>query len=196
MADDDFFLRMQRTLEPRYLGAVEPWQQSGFSGPESRWIALRRPVADCIDCSGSFLDIGGANGYLVECVMRWTAERDLTLDVWGIDSSPPLIALAQRRLPALADRFSVANGATFAPPRRFDFVRTELCYVPADDEAPYLRHLLTHVVAPGGALLVCNYVEAQPDAAILPGAHPTTDLVDRLTTLHFPITRLSDGFDD
>lgn len=167
--DEDFFARMRQRLEPSYLAASEPWQQSGFSGPEARWIALRKPVADCIDRTGSF----------------------------GIDLSPPLIALAQRRLPALASRFTVANGASFRPPRRFDFVRTELCYVPAADEAAYLHHLLAHVVAAGGALLVCNYTEAQPDAAtrILPGAHPATDLLARLATLGFTPESHRDGFD-
>src|SRR5690242_14632239 len=116
---------MRERLEPAYLATDEPWRQSGFSGPEARWVAMRKPVADCIDRAGSFLDIGCANGYLVECVMRWTAERNLAIDPWGIDLSPPLVALAQRRLPALADRFTVANAFTWSPPRRFDFVRTE-----------------------------------------------------------------------
>ncbi|HEX6839678.1 MAG TPA: class I SAM-dependent methyltransferase [Polyangia bacterium] len=193
----DFFTRMRQRLEPSYLAASEPWQQSGFSGPEARWIALRKPVADCVDRSGSFLDIGCANGYLVECIVRWTSERVLTIDPFGIDLSPPLIALAQQRLPTLASHFSAANAATFRPARRFDFVRTELCYVPATDEAAYLQHLRADVVAPGGALLVCNYAEAQPDVAdrILPGAHPTTDVLARLSSLGFTVDSFRDGFD-
>jgi len=194
---DDFFARMRHALEPSYLASDEPWKQSGFSGPEARWVALRRPVADCIDRDGSFLDVGCANGYLVECVLRWAAERGLAVDPWGLDLSPPLVTLAQRRLPHLADRFHVANAATWQPPRRFDFVRTELCYVPADDERAYLQHLLARYVGPGGALLVCNYAEDQPDVAarILPGAHPTTKIIDRLVALGFAVERYRDGDD-
>jgi SAM-dependent methyltransferase len=194
---DDFFARMRQRLEPSYLAADEPWKQSGFSGPEARWIAMRRPVADCIDRAGSFLDVGCANGYLVECVLRWSGERGLAVDPWGIDLSPPLVALAQARLPALADRFTVANAATWEPPRRFDFVRTELCYVPAADERAFVARLLARFVAPGGALLVCNYAEDQPDVAerILPGAHPTTKIVDRLVELGFTVETSREGVD-
>ena len=193
----DFFARMRQRLEPAYLASDEPWRQSGFSGPEARWIALRKPIADCVDRSGTFLDIGCANGYLVECLLRWTADRHLTLDPYGIDLSPPLVALAQRRLPTLASHFLVANGFTFRPPRRFDFVRTELCYVPADAERAYLQRLLAEVVAPNGTLLVCNYAEAQPDVAtrIVDGAHPTSDLLARLTDLGFPAASHRDAFD-
>jgi hypothetical protein len=107
------------------------------------------------------------------------------------------VALAQRRLPALADRFFVANAFTWTPPRRFDFVRTELCYVPAADEAAYVDRLLTCFVAPGGALLVANYTEDQPDVAtrILPGAHPTQAIVERLGALGFSVARTCDGVD-
>jgi hypothetical protein len=81
MPPDDYSERIRRELETSYLKASTPWGQSGFSGPESRWITLRKPVADCIERSGSFLDIGCANGYLAECTARWTAEQGLTVDV-------------------------------------------------------------------------------------------------------------------
>ncbi|HXU73279.1 MAG TPA: class I SAM-dependent methyltransferase [Polyangia bacterium] len=193
----DFFDRMRATLEPRYAGAETPWQQSGFSGPEARWIALRRPVADAIDRSGTFLDVGCANGYLADCVARWTAVRDLAVEPHGIDLSPRLIALAHARLPSRSADFVVANAHTHRPARRYDFVRTELVYVPAADEAAYLAHLLEACVAPGGALLVCNYLEDQPDVAarILPGAHPTTRILERLAALGFPTRDFRDGHD-
>ena len=135
----DFYDLMRATLEPRYADGATPWQQSGFSGPEERWVALRRPVADAIDRTGSFCDVGCANGYLAECVARWTAERGLSVELHGLDLSPRLVALARERLP-LAD-FIVANARTHVPPRCYDFVRTELVYVPAADEAAYLTHL-------------------------------------------------------
>ena len=40
------------------------------------------------------------------------------------------------------------------PPLRFDYVRTGLDYVPARRRPDLVRHLLDHVVAPDGRLLV------------------------------------------
>jgi 2-polyprenyl-3-methyl-5-hydroxy-6-metoxy-1,4-benzoquinol methylase len=96
-------------LETAYLSHVEPWRQSGMSGPEERWASLRKPVADCIDRDGAFLDIGCANGYLLECVLRWTAERGLRIDPYGLDISHRLVDLARQRLPQYAGNFFVNN---------------------------------------------------------------------------------------
>jgi SAM-dependent methyltransferase len=198
MEDHSWFAALRSRVEAAYLAHEEPWRGSGFSGPEARWVALRRPVADCIDRSGSFLDVGCANGYLLECVGRWTGTRGLAVDLYGVDMSEPLVSLARARMPGLADHFWVANAFTWTPPRTFDFVRTELVYVPAEREAEYLRHLLEHYVSDGGAVLVANYLEEHPDpqAHILAGAAPTTRLCDRLAVLGFTVAGVHDGFDD
>lgn len=194
---DEFVARLRATLEPAYLAAAEPWRQSGFSGPEARWEALRRPVAACVDRSGSFLDVGCANGYLLECVRRWAGERGHDVELAGIDVSAPLVELARRRLPDAAERLVVANAFEWVPPRRFDFVRTELVYVPGDRELEYLGHLLGHYVADGGALLVANYSEGDPDptARATPGSHPTADVVHRLELHGVTVSDVRDGFD-
>jgi hypothetical protein len=51
----------------------------------------------------------------------------------------------------------VGNAFTWEPPRRFDFVRTELVYVPVSRRADHVRRLLAAVVAPRGRLIVCGY---------------------------------------
>lgn len=192
-----WFDGVRRWLETAYLSHAEPWRQSGSSGPFDRWRNLRKPVADCIDRSGSFLDIGCANGYLLECCVEWTAQRGLTLDPFGLDISDKLIALARQRLPQWADRFHVGNAHDWQPPRRFDFVRTELVYVPAELERQYVQHLLTHYLSPGGKLLVTNYAEdwANPEQGLMPGSHPTSKLLDRLAELGFAPAAFKDGHD-
>jgi len=194
---DGWFSALKDKLETAYLGRESPWQESGMSGPEERWTALRKPVADCIDRSGTFLDIGCANGYLLECVQRWVTERGLALEVYGLDISESLVERARTRLPDVATRLWVANAFTWIPPRRFDFVRTELVYVPRDQEAEYVRRLLEQYVADDGALLVANYLEGHPspEGHIFPGAGPTTDIRKRLGELGFSIAGERDGFD-
>ncbi len=90
-----------------------------MGGPFERWMALRKPIADCMDRDGTFLDIGCANGYLSGCCLAWTAERGVQLEPFGVDLSARLIALAQERLPAYRDHFWAASAFAWQPPRRF-----------------------------------------------------------------------------
>lgn len=194
---EQWFAHNRNVLETAYLARTEPWAQSGMSGPLERWQALRKPTADCIDADGTFLDIGCANGYLLECCLAWTAERSIQIEPFGVDLSARLITLAQQRLPAYRDHFCDANAFTWQPPRRFTFVRTDLVYAPAEHERAYVHHLLAHCVEPGGRLLIANYAEASPhpEHGLLPGQHPTRFLLDRLQALGIPVSHYQDGFD-
>ncbi len=193
----DWFENLKNTLETAYLSHSEPWRQSGMSGPEERWVSLRKPVADCIDRPGAFLDIGCANGYLLECVLRWTAERDLKIDPFGLDISTKLVELARKRLPHYEAQLYVGNAFTWIPPRRFDFVRTELVYVQAEQEKPYLERLLHQFLMPGGKLLVANYMEdfPNPEVGMMPGSYPTRYILERLTELGYSPSGYRDGYD-
>jgi SAM-dependent methyltransferase len=111
-------------------------------------------IIDCIPASGSFLDIGCANGLLMESLVRWANEKGLELDIFGLDISPELVALAIQRLPHFADRLFVGNALSWRLPRKFDFVRTGLEYVPRIRQHDFIQHLLDHLVLPGGRLII------------------------------------------
>jgi SAM-dependent methyltransferase len=193
----EWFTSLRDVLETAYTGHDEPWKQSGMSGPEERWTALRKPVADCIDRQGSFLDIGCANGYLLECCLRWVAERGIIIEPYGVDLSPRLIELARQRLPQYGDQLYVDNALTWTPPHRFDFVRTELVYVPAEYERAYIERLRDHFLKPEGRLLIATYLEddSNPGRGILPGSHPTRHILDRLSDLGVSVIGYRDGND-
>jgi SAM-dependent methyltransferase len=152
--DDRWFASMTAIFEAAYLAGDDPRAQSGFSGDEARWEAARRPIAEAIDKDGTFLDIGCASGYLLESIVRWAPDR---IEPFGLELTPALAELARRRLPEWADRIFVGNALTWRPPRRFDYVRTELVYVPAERRRALVGHLLDAVVAPGGRLILCGY---------------------------------------
>jgi len=194
---ESWFVSLKETLEQAYLRHDDPWKQSGFMGTRERWTALRKPVADCIERSGSFLDIGCANGYLLECCMEWTAERDLEIEPYGLDISEALVSLARQRLPRFASHFFTGNALTWQPPRRFDFVRTELVYVPAKYEKRYIEFILSNHLAPGGTLLVANYGEGQTDLEknLPAGANPVTNITEHLENMGFGVVRFADGYD-
>jgi Methyltransferase domain len=151
--------------EGKYLAGANPRQQSGFGRDERDWERFRRPVVGPVERDGSFLDIGCANGLLMESVVQWAGEEDHTLEPYGLDVSEKLAELARQRLPRWRDRIFVGNALFWEPPRRFDYVRTELVYVPTTRRREYVERLLTYMVAPGGRLIVCSYGSSRPEGA-------------------------------
>ena len=194
-----WFGHLRQTLESSYTAYPDdqPWRQSGMSGPEERWVSLRSPVANCLHRSGAFLDIGCANGYLLECLLRWTAEKSLQIEPYGVDISARLVELARQRLPQYAGHFFAANAYDWVPPRRFDFLRTELVYVPAEYERSFVERLFTHYLKPDGRLIVASYMEGQPDPerGFLPGCFATANILAHLEDLHIRPIEYHDGYD-
>ena len=184
---EQWFARLQCELEPSYLAAAEPWSQSGFSGPFERWVACRKPIAECMTEPGAFLDIGCANGYLLECVPQWAAERGTPIDPWGLDLSAKLVATARKRLVDHREKLFAGNALTWEPPRRFDYVRTELCYVPDEYQARYISRLLSEYVCRGGKLLVTEYRSRKESSA-----GPWVD--ETLRALGFAVDSCASGF--
>jgi SAM-dependent methyltransferase len=140
--------------EEAYLPARSVYGGSGHSGDAASWEAVRRPLVEAIDRDGTVLDVGCANGLLMESVVEWSRWR---VEPYGLDHSEKLAALARDRLPSWRDRIFVGEALTWEPPHRFDFVRTELVYVAAADRRSLVERFLERVVAPGGRLLVCGY---------------------------------------
>lgn len=180
MSDGDlwpaWFETNRTVLETAYLRGRSPWQQSGFGlhavRTERSWEAVRRPVVDCLlDALTpaqrarpvNFLDIGCANGYLLECAMDWAADARVSLVPWGLDLSDKLVALARQRLPVYADRMVSGNAWTWMPPRRFDALRTELVYVPEPLRQRYIERLLSEFLVEDGVLLAAEYTGRTPE---------------------------------
>ncbi len=185
----EWFIDRKETLEIAYLQHAEPWRQSGFSGPEERWTALRKPIADCIEKSGTFLDIGCANGYLLECLMKLTAARGLSIIPYGLDLSEKLVELAKKRLPEFRNNLYVGNGWDWKNPRRFDYVRTELVYVPDHLQKVYVQRIMNEYLENDGVLLVAEYRSSND-----PADEPWIDT--KLGGWGFKTARKISGFDD
>ncbi len=151
------FLRQLRELEVAYLKEDDPIRQSGFSGGPQGWRAEREPLLEPIREFGDFLDLGCANGYLLESLVAWAGERAIQLTPFGVDQSPGLIELARRRLPQYADHFYVANAWEWQPPRRYRYVYAVHDCVPEQFLDAYVVRLLGHVVARGGLLILGAY---------------------------------------
>lgn len=152
--DEGWHRAMAELVVPAYLAGDNPRAQSGHGGDEARWEQARRLLVDAIDRDGTFLDVGCANGLLMESVRSWAADDGLSIEPYGLDISPELAALARSRLPHWADRIFAGNVLHWQPPRRFDFVRTGLDCVPRRRRRELIEGLLARVVAPAGRLIV------------------------------------------
>jgi 2-polyprenyl-3-methyl-5-hydroxy-6-metoxy-1,4-benzoquinol methylase len=151
--------RILAIVEPAYLAAPTPQGQSGHSGDAVRWEQARRLLLDAIPDGADVLDIGCANGHLMESLASWAAAGGGVVEPYGVEISARLADLARVRLPHWADRIWTGNAMTWTPPRRFAAVRTGLDYVPPRRRAEFVDRLLTEVVAPGGRLVVGVYNE-------------------------------------
>lgn len=153
----DWFKYQQQETEAAYLSSNDPYRQSGWGSTPQRWRLGREVILEAVERSGTFLDIGCANGLLLDCLMQWAKKRDLHLVPHGIDISPRLVELARARLPAHAENLAVANSLFWQPQTRYDYVHTLLEYVPEHLHQPYFQHLLNGSVADGGRLIVSSY---------------------------------------
>lgn len=133
---------------------------SGFRGDADRWRRARRIIVEAIDHNGTFLDIGCANGLLMESIAAWACEEGHTIEPYGLELSPAIAELARRRLPAWQDRIFAGDVTTWRPLQRFDFVRTELVYVPDAARHQLVVRCLDYLIAPGGRLIICSYGSA------------------------------------
>jgi hypothetical protein len=155
-----FYSDNVRRLERAYLRAETAPGGSGFGGTDEQWRTARRHMTDGITADGTFLDVGCANGLLMESVAAWSAERGLHIEPYGVELSTGLVDLARRRLPQWADRIWAGNAIDWVPPDglRFDYVHVLVDCVPRQRRADLIRHHLAHTVRPGtGRLLVSEY---------------------------------------
>jgi SAM-dependent methyltransferase len=141
-------------LADAYLAENDPRWQSGFDGDPDLWRDARAFLLDAVPQSGSFLDVGAANGHLLECLAGWARERGIDLDVFGLELNPRMAASARTRLPALAHHIYTGNVVDWTPPRRFTYVRTGLEYVPTGQAPALIKRLRQRLLEPGGRLLV------------------------------------------
>jgi SAM-dependent methyltransferase len=153
---DDFIADLEATAAA-YLTHSDPIRQSGFGGGALRWRAEREPILDAVERSGTLIDIGCANGYLLECLEGWATARGLRIDPFGLDISPALVERARARFPGREDHFHVGNAWTWEPARRFDFVYSLYDCVPEAYLEDYIRGLLARVAAPGGRVILGAY---------------------------------------
>lgn len=189
------FLNHIRGLEQSYLEKSDPIEQSGFGGGPGRWRTERGAILDAIDHDGDLLDVGCANGFLLECLVSWAREQGIKLTPYGVDIAPRLIELARSRLTQYEDHFWVANAWDWTPPRQFDYVYALYDCAPTKFLPEYLRRLYERAVVPGGRLILGAYgsqSENEPAFDVKPAiAQAGFDVSGETTRGELPIVRFA-----
>jgi hypothetical protein len=155
ITEAEWFAIIDRFFTGHYLAADDPRGQSGHSGDEAQYRYKRMMILEAVHRSGTLLDVGCANGYLMESLERWLGGTGLTVEFYGLDISEPLLNLAKQRLPHWQERFFLGNALYWTPPQTFDFVYLigpELA--PAGRQAALIDHLMQAYVRPGGRLIL------------------------------------------
>src|SRR5262252_9402077 len=115
-----YFDVLRAAVSEYYLAdPLNPYQQSGRSSGAQRWKQTRRCFVEALHRDGDFLDVGCANGLLLDTLMQWAAQIGYTLTPHGLDFVPELVELAQQRFPIHRDFFSVANAFYWKPSRQY-----------------------------------------------------------------------------
>src|SRR3954469_12912859 len=93
---NDWQQRVSTALAAAYLADDDPRWQSGFDGDAALWSEARELILDAVPADGSFIDVGCANCYLLECLDVWSRERGLALSLYGLELNPELADAARR----------------------------------------------------------------------------------------------------
>jgi RimJ/RimL family protein N-acetyltransferase len=164
--DAGWHREMATLIVPAYVSASTLQGGSGHNGSEADWEWSRGVVAEGLHRSGTLLDVGCANGLMMESIARWSALRGVAIEPYGLEISPQLAGIARQRLPPWADRIFTGNVLGWKPPHRFQYVRTGLEYVPPARRRELVAWLLDEVLTPGGRLIIGKFNEEREQHAI------------------------------
>jgi hypothetical protein len=172
--------RTRRLLERPYLQARTGPAGSGCGHDEAGWELLRRPVATAFHRSGTWLDVGCANGYLLETLPTWIAGRGFALEPFGLELIPSVADLARTRLPNLAERIYTGDVTQWEPPRRWTFITALTDAVPPGGLPGLVYRLLDRFAEPGGRVIISSYGSSRR-------REPADAVAERLTADRFEV---------
>ena len=165
ISKDDWYELNKIYFTKLYLASDNPRGQSGHGGNEEHYRFAHLPIIECFYKNGTFIDVGCANGHLMEMIYIWAAAIGFEIEMYGLDISEGLLELAKKRLPQWKDRFYLGNAFFWKPEQKFDYIHIGgLGGVPIDDERIFFDYLLENYLADGGRLILGPYWQSEQDS--------------------------------
>ena len=174
-------------LESAYLCNQDPILQSGFGGGPDRWRAERSPLLDAVDGDGEFLDLGCANGFLLESVLEWADERGISLKPYGVDLNALLIPRSDTsisRIRGIISGLEMLGVGCRQGVSRWVYAIWDL--VPIEMMPTLARQLLQNAVRNDGAVIFGAYGSKSADT-------PPVDIARALIAGGLPVSGESAG---
>jgi len=163
---DDWYELNNLYFTRLYLSTDNPRAQSGHGGDEYHYIFSMLPILEAVYKNGSFLDVGCANGHLMEMLYKWGAGIGFELQMYGVKISEGLLELAKKRLPQWHDRFFLGNSFFWKPEHKFDYIHIGgLGQVPEDDRRLFFEHLMENYLVDGGRMILGPYWREKDDSS-------------------------------
>jgi len=161
ITEEEWYAINNQHFSEHYLAGDNPRAQSGHGGDELNYFHSHIILVNVIHKNGSFIDVGCANGHLLESLERWINGLDYyKLTFYGLDISQGLIDLAKKRLPQWSHCFFVGNAFFWVPEHKYDYVCVkELGYVPPNRQRQFFEHLIKHYVSFNGRLILGPFSE-------------------------------------
>lgn len=157
-AFDDWDRQTALALEAAYVAAGAGPRGSGAGDDsEGEWRAKRQHLALPMDRSGSWLDVGCANGHLLATLPAWAAERGVAIEAFGLELLAPVAELARSLHPGLAGNIWTGSVMSWSPPRRFTYVTAVADAVPAHHLGDMVARLREIFAEPEGRVIVSAY---------------------------------------
>jgi ribosomal protein L11 methylase PrmA len=121
------------------------------------WVEQRKFIADMIDQSGSVMDYGCANGFLLKCLQSWSPH---TLEPWGMDIDDEALRKAKQLFPQARNHFMTPKGFSegTVSQKKFDFVYWNVWDdFPFDEKGIRLLNNLMKITEAGGKTILGFY---------------------------------------
>ena len=167
ISEEEWFEIHNKFFTEIYLKSDNPRLQSGHRGDEARYRYTQGMILEAFWKDGSFIDIGCANGYLIEKLQQWIRNSGITINFYGLDISRGLIEAAKKRLPGLKENLFFGNGLYWKPPMKFDYVCVrELDYVPKGKRRDFFFHLYDFLSS-NGRLILGPFTENGMDKGLI-----------------------------
>lgn len=124
--------------------------------PQRKWEDARKFISNCINKSGSLLDVGCANGFLLKSLTSWSSQE---ITPYGIDILDKNIQNAKELFPDYQDNFICCSYDNFLGkypetfPNDFDFIIWSFWDDQHKISKEEIEYLLSHVNGKGKLII-------------------------------------------